>query len=326
MIVEDAILLQGAERFGVDPGSFVSLGGTDGAVYRCRVGSRAYVMKFIPMEQQSEAVYLEKVAFVSYLADHDVPIASPVESISGKRVESVEGGEKGYLVTLTQLADGRHPQPRNLYDWNERLFQVWGQVIGRMHALAKTYPCWERTPETEIEGWQEEFQFFINWCDDPPVKAKWMELYPHLAELPRDRSNYGLTHNDLHQNNFFYNPDARGVHPITIIDFDVCAYHWFITDIAVAVYHAATNGSTTKITERRERTYSFLKPFLRGYHQENQLENCWLEQLPLFMKYREILLYIALTNSWSEDERQKPWIRRWLAEKRARTLRDEPII
>jgi Ser/Thr protein kinase RdoA (MazF antagonist) len=153
-----------------------------------------------------------------------------------------------------------------------------------------------------------------------------MELYPLLAALPRDRSNYGLIHNDLHQMNFFYNPAAAGVNCLTIIDFDVCAYNWFFSDIAIAAYHAAANGSQTSLAERQVLTDIFLNPFLQGYRLENTLDESWLEHLPLFMKYREILLYIALINSWPEEERLEPSNKRWLAEKRIRTLKNEPII
>jgi Ser/Thr protein kinase RdoA (MazF antagonist) len=329
MQVEEPLLKEGAARFGADHDSFTSLGGTDGAVYRCRKGSRAYVMKFVPLTNVKEPNYREKIDFVTYLYENGIPIASPVESMRGERVERIEWEPHSYLVTLMPLADGRHPQPRNLYDWNERLFETWGKVMGRMHALTQSYPCWENesgSPPTEIEGWKEEFQFFVDWCADPRIKAKWMELYPLLEVLPRDRTNYGLVHNDLHQFNFFYNPDAREAHPITIIDFDVCAYQWFIADIAIAVYHAAANGTGEKITERRNKSRAFLTHFMRGYRQENTLDETWLAHLPLFMKYREILLYIALINSWSESERQKPWNKRWLSEKRTRTLKDEAII
>ena len=329
MIVDEHLLAEGAEKFGIDPDSFKWLGGTDGAVYRCRIASRAYVMKFVPSEQQSEGPYLEKIAYARFLGENGVPIALPVESHEGKLVECAGSGDRTYLVTVMPMADGRHPQPRNLYDWNERLFLAWGQVMGRMHALTQNYPYWENRPgalETKIEGWEEEHRFFVNWCKEPKITAKWQELYPFLAGLPRDRSCYGLVHNDLHQWNFFYDPDAREKHPITIIDFDVCAYQWFITDIAVAVYHAAANGMGKTLAERRKQTYTFLEHFMRGYRQENQIDDSWLAHLPAMMKYRDILLYIALTNSWSEEERQKPWNKRWLGEKRARTLRSEPVI
>lgn len=333
MIVNDALLAAGAERYGADRDSFISMGGTDGAVYGCRIGDRAYVMKFVPVSPQDIPAYAEKQEFASYLAENGIPVAMPVESLNGLRLEQIQGEQELYLVSVTLLAAGQHPSPRNLFLWNDRLFERWGQVMGKMHALTQAYPRWEHpsddgtvAPPTLIEGWQQEHQFFVQWSKEPRITARWMELYPLLSALPRDRSNYGLVHNDLHPQNFFYHPEARGVHPLTIFDFDVCAYNWFIADIAIAVYHAAANRMQQTLVQRQEATRAFLVPFLHGYRQENQLDEGWLETLPLFMKYRDILLYIALTNSWSEAQRMKPDIKRWLAAKRGRTLRDEPII
>lgn len=332
MVVSEQTRILGAQRFAVDPHSMKDMGGTDGAVYSCRKDNRAFVMKFLPMREEEIPRYEEKLKFVHYLSENGVPIAVPVESPSGQLYERVQEGEQIYLVLLTPLASGRHPQARNLYDWNERLFHTWGQVMGKMHALARQYPTWEKPdessaghPVTHICDWREEHQSFAVWCKEPKIVSKWNLLYEPLSCLPRDRSNYGLIHNDLHQWNFFYQPDARGVHPITIIDFDVCSYHWFLTDISIAVYHAMTEGRARTLEERRSFARNFLTHFMQGYREENLLDEGWFVHLPLFLKYREILLYIALSNTWPK-EHLNPWQKRFLADKRGRTLRDEAII
>ena len=332
MIVSELTRRAGAERYGVDPRSLHEKGGTDGAVYSCRRGSRACVLKFVPMPDDQLVVYEEKLAFIAYLAEHGVPLAAPLESDGGKWYEVVQGEDRQYVVTLTQLADGRHPTPRNLYDWNETLFQLWGQVMGKMHALAKVDPTWRRPapgdladqPPTRLTDWQGEHCSFAEWCTEPKIVEKWMQLYEELKLLPIERSGYGLIHNDLHMWNFLYNPDARDTHPITIIDFDVCGYHWFITDIAIAVYHGLT-WTKRSLAEREIFTRHFLSHFMRGYRKENALDPCWFEHLPTFLKYREILVYIALSNEWPEEKRDR-WQKSFLAEKRSRTLRDEPLI
>ena len=333
MIVDQPLLDAGAALYGVDPGSYTAMGGTDGAVYGCRLHNREYVMKFVPMEKQNIPAYFEKLEFVHYLSDHGIPIAMPVPSKNGQHIEQIEGDKELYLVTLAPRAVGRHPSLRIASEWNDNLFTCWGQVMGKMHALTQQYPRWENNPDssssappTRIEGWREEHKFFEEWSQEPEITAKWMELYPLLEALPRDRSTYGLVHNDLHQMNFFYNPYSLGVNCLTIIDFDVCAYNWFLADIAIAAYHAAANGSKTSLLQRQMQTRAFLNPFLRGYKLEYTLDDSWLEHLPLFMKYREILLYIAMTNSMPEEERQQPSNKRWLGDKRIRTLKTEPII
>lgn len=337
-------LVSGAALFGVDPNSLNSLGGSDGAVYSCRRGSRACILKFVPKPPDRLAEYEEKLAFLLYLAGNGVPIAAPLESADGRRYEVLPSGDAQYVVTLTYQASGRHPTPRNPYDWTERLFEGWGQVMGRMHALARAYPRWQAAapgddgPPSLINDWRSEHEFFAGWCQEPKIVEQWRRLYDPLAALPRERGGFGLVHNDLHMWNILYNPDASSVgqtrpaapderrsSPITIIDFDVCAYHWFIADLAIPVYHGVTFSARRSMAQREASARQFLQPFMTGYRRENDLDPAWLERLPLFLRYREILSYIALSNDWPED-RRAPWQVAMLAEKRARILRGEPVI
>lgn len=337
MDVNEDTLTAGAALFGVDPRSLQARGGSDGAVYSCRRGDTACMIKFVPLPPDRLTVYQEKLDFIFYLAENGVPVALPQPSENGQRYEMLPGMDSCYAVTVTPLAGGRHPTPRNLYDWNERLFVGWGQVLGKMHALARAYPRWQKVSASEDNAldeagapsqtgdWRNEYEFFSNWCEEPKIVAQWRKLYEPLSALPRERDGFGLIHNDLHMWNFLYNPDARGVHPITIIDFDVCCYHWFITDIAIAVYHGMVFDLHRSLAQRETFARQFLQPFMRGYRQENQLNPGWFEHLPLFLRYREILSYIALSKDWPEA-RRATWQNAILAEKRARILRDEPLI
>lgn len=367
MHIPETILLSGAERFGVDPNSLAFQGGSDGAVYLCRFGSRACILKFVPLPPDRQAVYEEKLAFMRYLAENGVPVALPLETASGRQYEVIgadsaprpapagdstpmdgyahisstpDSGNgyakdapspQPYAVTLTPIASGRHPTPRNPNDWTPDLFAAWGQVMGRMHALARAYPRWQKStpgldaPPSQINDWQGEHAFFASWCQEPKIVEQWQKLYEPLAALPRPRDGFGLVHNDLHMWNFLYNPGAKAAHPITIIDFDVCAYHWFITDIAIAVYHGLTFDLRRSLAQREDYTRRFLQYFMRGYTLENTLDPAWFAHLPLFLRYREILIYIALSNEWPADKRAS-WQVNMLSEKRGRILRGEEVI
>src|SRR5512133_3294229 len=149
MDINENTLTTGAALFGVDPLSLQARGGSDGAVYSCRRGDAACMIKFVPLPAGHQAVYQEKLAFILYLAENGVPVAVPQLSENGRRYETLPGVDGCYAVTVTPLAGGRHPTPRNLYDWNERLFVCWGQVLGKMHALARAYPRWQRSSASE---------------------------------------------------------------------------------------------------------------------------------------------------------------------------------
>lgn len=331
MIVSQTVTTTGASLFGVDPASLHSLGGNDGAVYSCRRGNRAYVIKFNPVkagESESQADlarFEERLEFVRYLSENEVPVAAPVPSNSDRLYERVRGDEGDFLVVLTPRADGRNPTARNAYDWTDRLFHAWGRVTGRMHALALRYPKWEKTSSTALLDWNDEYTFFARWCKEARVVERWEAVHGALQALPRDRSCYGLIHNDLHQWNIFYNPDSTHPLPLTVLDFDVSAYHWYLTDIAIALYHAMNDGSSKSLGQREAFARSFMEPYLKGYCMENELDANWLQHLPTFLTYREILIYIVFSNEWPKETRVK-WQNEFLSSKRRRILAGEPVI
>jgi Ser/Thr protein kinase RdoA (MazF antagonist) len=56
----------------------------------------------------------------------------------------------------------------------------------------------------------------------------------------------------------------------------------------------------------------FFKHFMRGYDQENRLDLFWLGQLPMFLTYRQMLLFSVFSNEWQErDEWQDRLLQGW---------------
>lgn len=338
MDVSQDVKTKGSLLFNVDSASLHSLGGVDGAVFSCRQGSRAVVIKFIPLNASEDearaelARFEEKLAFIQYLAENDVPLAAPFPSVNQRLYERVQGDEGEYLVVLTERADGRNPTARNAYDWTDRLFHAWGQVTGRMHALARRYPRWEKplspspsSPATTLNDWTDEYRFFAQWCQEEKVVEQWEKLHAVLQALPRSRATFGLIHNDLHQWNLFYNPESSKPLPVTVLDFDVCAYHWYLNDIAIALYHAINDGPPRSLAQRTAFARQFLGPYLRGYCLESELDTDWLHNLPIFLRYREILNYIVFSNEWPVEKRAR-WQNAMLSGKRRRILTGEPVI
>ena len=97
-----------------------------------------------------------------------------------------------------------------------------------------------------------------------------------------------------------------------MIDFDVCCYHWFITDIAIAVYHACWGEINERPDNRQSFASSFLAEFMSGYRQEYDLDRSWLDYLPNFIRYREMLLFMAFSSSWPEP--RKSWQSRMITQ------------
>jgi Ser/Thr protein kinase RdoA (MazF antagonist) len=319
MQVDNTVLEKGACLFETEPSALHSLGGIDGAVYAYERDGAGFILKFVPTSQERIELARAKWDFADYLARNGVAVARPVCSRDGQLIEVIDGGETLYVVFASEKAPGQHADWRRGREANDQVFEAWGRVMGRMHALTKTY-----AGGVEFGGWQEEHASFANWCQDDGVRTKWMALGEYLETLPQTPDCFGLIHNDLHPHNFFVY-DVGGRPQITIIDFDVCNRHWFATDIATALYPLAVRW--VRSPDRRVSHRAFVQNaydrFMMGYGQENALDVAWRKRLPVFLKYRQILLYVVFSDEWREPNKwQKQALRDW----RHYILNDVPVM
>lgn len=315
MKVSDAVLHEGITRFGLHKASLRFLGGEDGDVFEVARAGKPHILKLVPTAADRVAALAEKADFAAYLHQHGVRLSLPVPSPAGRRVEIVQDGESLVAVSLYVKAPGKHPDPGDPTIWNEALFRQWGQVVGRMHRLAGTYHDGEHIPT-----WREEHAFMAEWLRDEAVKTRWLSLGEHLRHLPTPDGAYGLIHNDLHQFNFMLHGGE-----ITLFDFDVCTHHWFMTDIGIAVFHALWPLDGAQPEARTAFAQAFLAAFMAGYELEHCLDPVWLAELPVFLKYRQILLYTVFNEPWGAQDADG-WQRAWVKQTRERILADAPVV
>jgi Ser/Thr protein kinase RdoA (MazF antagonist) len=101
--------------------------------------------------------------------------------------------------------------------------------------------------------------------------------------------SYGLVHCDLNTTNFHVN-NAQ----ITFFDFDDCAYNWFVNDIAVAM---PLYSELFAKADWEARLTEFFQWYMRGYSEENHLDESWLEVLPISLRLQNIICLIACHQS-----------------------------
>jgi Ser/Thr protein kinase RdoA (MazF antagonist) len=233
-------------------------------------------------------------------------------------IETVQDGETTYAVSRSRKAPGKHIDRHGLTDRAHLLFEAWGRVMGRMHSLTRQYDGGHH-----IIHWPQELQFMANWCKDEAVRVCWSQLEEQLQALPQTSDCYGLIHNDLHPENFLVHY-VDGEPEITVIDFDVCAYHWFATDIAIAMFPLFVGWMSPpgRSMDREAFGAYFFKHFMRGYERETHLDPFWLKQLPMFLKYRQMLLFSVFSNEWQErDKYQERLLKDW----RCAIVNQEPV-
>jgi Ser/Thr protein kinase RdoA (MazF antagonist) len=312
MEVTEAVLRAGACLYGADPAALRSRGGIDGAVYEYEQGGQGRILKFVPTPFEKMDQVRAKWAFADYLAQHGVRVGRPLPSQEGALLEVVQGEDATWAVTLSERVPGQHPDWKGLPAHSDAIFEAWGQVLGRMHALAQRYAGGDALPHAA-----EEVESFTEWCaracGDEAMLARWHEMADTVAALPQERAGYGVVHNDLHPWNFLVS-EEHGKPVVAVIDFDVCLHHWFVCDIATAFFPAVVGW--IPITQPGMDRPAFLRHawgrFMAGYGRENTLDVAWLAHIPTFLKYRQMLLYVVFTSEWQvPDKWQVETLRQW---------------
>jgi Ser/Thr protein kinase RdoA (MazF antagonist) len=310
-----AILQEAMRRYGISNDQIRPLDAFESFIYEFERAEKAYILRISHSLRRSQALIQGEVDWINYLAERDVMVARAVCSEAGQLVEAIADGLGGnFLVTAFVKAQGQSPWEL----WTPTLYETYGQLLGRMHALAKSYlptqAAWRR-PE-----WDDNvFEFVERYlpASEAVAKAKYRALCDYLNTLPKDVSSYGLIHQDAHGSNFLV--DESGA--ITLFDFDECAYSWFINDIAIALFYIAMDAP-----EAPAFTGEFLTHFFRGYRQQHRLAPRWLKELPCFLKQREIEMYAVIHRDFDVNKIDDGWCERFMHERKYKIEHDVPYI
>lgn len=329
MNINNDIIEAGARFFAVDATDLTPLGGVDGLAYAYTRDEQSYVLKFTPypgfapVAGERLPALRAKLDFVQYLNAHGVSVAKPVASVNGELVETIPapGGADGqvYAITASERAPGK--QVFEAGEWNSEMFEAWGRIVGQMHRLSGSYDAQRAWPNGVIGDWEGEHYAFGLTCRDNEVRARWFALGDALRAFKPDPSCYGLIHNDPHQFNFMVQRQ-NGALRLTLFDFDVCAYHWFMTDIGIALYHALWARRQSGQTPE-DFAVHFIQNFMRGYNREHSLDVAWFRRLPMFLSYRRLLLYMVFSREWKNPTpEQKDELSAW----RYSIVADTPVV
>ncbi len=311
----DLIFETALERFGIDSGRVHALDGFESFLYEYERRDEGFVLRIGHSLRRSRELIHGEVDWINYLARGGARVARAILSENGNLVEAVEDGQGGqFLCTAFVRAAGSEMRPERL---NERLVRNYGRLLGRMHTLAKAYqlssPAWKRP------DWDDPSNLYAEqWMPGryhhllPPYQ----QLVAQFRSLPRTPEGFGMIHQDAHPGNFFVDPEDQ----LTLFDFDDCVYGHFIYDIAMVLFYTAGFEPDPS---------GFLNwsapAFLGGYREENRLDPLWLQELPGFLKLREIDLFAEILYADGENPEQ-PWSARYMQGRRERIERGVPFI
>jgi Ser/Thr protein kinase RdoA (MazF antagonist) len=326
MLIDHYLVEQASKRFisGATPLTFV--GGLQNRVYEFIHDGTSYILRLTPITNRTESMVQSELDWILFLADHGVSVSKPISSKKGRLTETVYLSDGYFICAVFEKAGGRKiGYPEYLLD--NTLYERLGRFTGKLHALSKTY-----RPPAHIEkrhDWSSNW--FLQNIDIIPksqagIRASCANLVKTIASLPKDKRSYGLIHGDIGVGNFTVNDLGE----ITLFDFDEAQYSWFVEDIAIQLYYLVYVYGEDGKELREEQAHRFMHYFMMGYHQENSLDEFWIKQIPLFLRLRELIVYIGAFRNWDGDETFSgsgdEWFKDWIAESKVRIENEIPIV
>jgi Ser/Thr protein kinase RdoA (MazF antagonist) len=295
-----AILTEALRRFGFTPAPLLELEGS-AFVYEGLLDRLPCILKIAPgvwntaqqITGSTREQLLAEVDFVRYLAENGLPVALPVPSRDGSWVELLPLDDHAcFLAYAFEKAPGEMYPDADEVHFPKAVLVEWGRLSGRLHRLSAAF---QPHPQRRRLPWHAndllDFPALIP-PDQTLVYQRRDELLTRLNALPQDAESFGLVHGDFHHGNFLVEGEK-----ITLFDFDAAEYFWYAEEVCVALYNCLPLPRT-ETAKRRRYALDYLHHFLRGYRQERVFNDFWLAQIPLFLKYCELLNYAYFHKYW----------------------------
>jgi amicoumacin kinase len=289
----DSLLLDSAcTLYNTSPDELQALsGGHYNAVYQFPHGDTITILR-IGVEDCPINQTLGMLEWVRFLSNKGASVAAPVLSINNHLVERLTLYGTAYTLTAFEKVEGTLAENIPPGQWDDVLFRSIGQATGKMHMVSTSYhPA--RANLTRPQ-WYESYE--VREATDKlalssdPARDRLTSLIDELHRLPTSPIDFGLIHGDLHFANFIIQPDGR----MTLIDFDDCAHGWFAMDIAMALFDVLVLYNASSEEESQHFAQRFLASYLAGYRLENDLSSFCQQQIPNFLKLKELCIYATL--------------------------------
>jgi Ser/Thr protein kinase RdoA (MazF antagonist) len=309
-LCEQEALNTAARLFGTSQdrlGKFDDYEGCANLVYHYANEGQPRILRLSCRPDRRVELIQAELHFVEYLAAGGVRVSRPVPSVNGNLIEVIPASGIDFIAVSFVKGCGMRV-PDNGYRYREGVpmqeyFQNWGQTLGQMHRLAKSYqPSSEAIKRPEWHQW-EYYSGFPYGERLPIIQKKYDQLIAELHSLPTDVDSYGLIHNDFNDGNFTVDYDNGD---ITVFDFDDSCYFWFMYDIACAWEGGIGRAMFRSLAERQDFMARYMEHVLTGYTRENTLSDAWLARLPLFLRLVQMqeLMHFAQYLDEPDDETQ----------------------
>ncbi len=292
--------LYAAQLWRGEAASLQRISDSENYVYSFLVSKKRCFLRLTASHHRPLSQIEAELDFVRYLHQGGVSVSLPLTSLNGLAVEKLPGANHDLFACVFEEAEGE-PFVFNRNEANLKHFQMCGQTLGRIHALARRYAP---AANSRRFAWDEDdcidkAESYLPQSESM-VRAEYHDLMGWLRKLPKDEQSFGLIHGDFGATNYRYQ-DNR----LNVFDFDDCCYHWFAYDLAITIYPHGW---------RRE-AKALLDSLLEGYCEENIWDARTVSQLLNFCRLRLLYMFLRYAKKWGFSDLSDQQVD-WFAKKR----------
>lgn len=314
-LFNEDILKQSAEKYMIDPNKLKMLDGFESFIYLFDKDSKEYILRITHAERRTVAMIEAEMEWIQYLHNHGVNCSLPMISENNTLAEIVGEDDKQFIVCAFDKCPGVRLSRDNS---SNTFYYNYGKLIGRMHSLTKSY---KPTKPSRIHWFDDEL--LLKYESILPnnhelLKERLLENINLIKSMEKHEDNYGLVHFDAHAGNFLIDDEE-----LYIFDFDDSQYAYFSADIAIILFyfymHCPADIDQTKFINH------FFEHFMKGYNSENTIAHQELEKIPVFLKQREFMLYLAIIQAYGFDK-YDAWATKYMNGRKAKLENNTPYL
>ncbi len=269
----NAVIQEIAKRYQLDDRQFVCVGGFYNQVF----SNGVQIIKYFHENQVDLAQMEHEIDVMTYMNKRGILSANVIYSKQQRMIEEIDCQGERYFCFVQSKVEGETIAVVDLS--STHVFQ-WGAQIGSIHHAGKDYRS-----QYQLGHWHEEpIVHTAPSVFDDTLKVGWLNVTRQLDSFPRNDSIYGLIHHDLHHENIRFSNEKAAV-----LDFESAIQHWYVYDLAIAIYHAALHIEKPK---RPDWYKWFSSTMLEGYESRFSLEKKWVDELSFFIYYRQWYSYL----------------------------------
>jgi amicoumacin kinase len=267
------------------------VGETENIVYRCQ-GTPNFALRWVHAQHRSRLQIEAELNWLHILIQAGLNVCKPLPSLNQNPIENRQIGSETFWVSAFSWIPGKAMERNQRQSWSSERVQALGFLAAQLHNQAHALP---KQQYLARPNWDIETKTNI-WAK-LPNQAMWAKKYyqiclGQLQSLPCEKSNFGLIHGDIHTGNFLIHENQPH-----LFDFDDAHRGWFNQDLALILYYILGG------IEKAEADFckGLIQDLRIGYERLRNWPSDFEIQLPLFLRWRDLQLYLFLFRRWQND-------------------------